>query len=251
MKKSFLNCEKPLLTTMVMSKTPERALQIIDGVNKIGTDAFGIQIDQFPNELHDEKTLRKIFEAMGDLPIYATNYRKTHRNVPDEVLADQILEIAKCGATLCDVQGDLFEAHPEQVCMGEKAVAQQMKLIERIKNSGAEVLMSSHLSKFTPAEEIFRIASEHVRRGADVVKIVSIANTMEEQMENLRINALLQKELKSHFLFLSGGSCSSLHRRVGFTLGSCMCLCSFPEDEYRVKMQPELAKMKEIVKNFV
>ena len=94
---SFLNREKPLLTTMVMSKTPKRALEVIDGINKIGTDAFGIQIDQMPDEFHDKKTLKEIFGAMGKLPIYATNYRKKDRNTPDEVIAHQIIDIARCG----------------------------------------------------------------------------------------------------------------------------------------------------------
>ncbi len=250
MKKSFLNSEKPLLTTMVMSKDPNRAIEIVDIINGIGTDAFGIQIDQFPLEYHNETTYRKIFEAMGELPIYATNYRKKPIVQCDEDLASDMLLIAKCGATLCDVQGDLFEPHPEQVCMSESAVSKQMRHIENLKNAGVDVLMSSHLTKFAPEEEILRIAHEHIRRGADIVKIVSKADNEDELYENIRINGVLKKELKIPFLFLSGGSHAYLHRRIGFALGSCMCLCSCKDDEFGVKLQPELAKMKAIIENY-
>jgi len=250
MKKNFLNSEKALLTTMVMSKDPDRAIEIVDIINGIGTDAFGIQIDQLPREFHNEDTYRRIFTAMGDHPIYATNYRKIQDPVDDDVLASDMINIAKCGATLCDVQGDLFEPHPEQVCMGKDAILKQMRHIENLKNAGAEVLMSSHLTKFWPEEEILRIANEHIKRGADVVKIVSKSDTEEELYENIRISGVLKRELSKPFLFLSGGSHSYLHRRIGFALGICMCLCSCKDDEFAVKLQPELSKMKAIIENY-
>ena len=250
MKNSFLNSEKTLLTTMVMSKDPNRAIEIVDIINGIGTDAFGIQIDQLPLEFHNENTYKRIFETMGDHPIYATNYRKNPVGLSDEELASDMLLIAKSGATLCDVQGDLFEPHPEQVCMGESAVSKQMRHIENLKNAGVDVLMSSHLTKFAPEEEILRIAHEHIRRGADIVKIVSKSDSEEELYENIRINGVLKKELKTPFLFLSAGTHSYLHRRIGFALGSCMCLCSCKNDEFGVKVQPELTKMKAIIENY-
>lgn len=46
---------------------------------------------------------------------------------------------------------------------------------------------------------------EHKRRGADISKIVTAAENMEQQIENLRITNLLKQELGIPFLFLSGG----------------------------------------------
>ena len=85
--------------------------------------------------------------------------------------------------------------------------------------------MSSHINKFTPAERVLEIALEHQRRGADVSKIVVHSNTMEEQMENMRITALLKEKLDIKFLFLTGGECCMMHRRLGILLGSCASLC--------------------------
>ena len=132
--------------------------------------------------------------------------------------------------------------------MDPEAVAKQMKLIDEIHARGAEVIMSSHVRKYIPAERVLEIALEQQRRGADVVKIVTWGNSMEEQIENLRINWLLKENLKVPFLYLSGGECS-LHRRIGGSLGCCMYLCVYEHDEHSTPMQPLLSKMKLIRDN--
>ena len=90
---------------------------------------------------------------------------------------------------------------------------------------------------------------EQQKRGADIVKIVTGANCMEQQIENLRITELLKRELKVPFLFLSVGECS-LHRRIGPMLGSCMWLCVQEYDELSTPAQPLLHKVKAIRENF-
>ena len=105
--------------------------------------------------------------------------------------------------------------------------------------------MSSHLYKFAPAERVLEIAKEQKRRGADIIKIVTGADTMEQQLENLRITNLLKQELNAPFLFLSGGE-SKLHRRLGITLGCCMGLCVYEHDALSHPPQPLLSTMKTI-----
>lgn len=109
--------------------------------------------------------------------------------------------------------------------------------------------MSSHVLVFTPAERVLEIALAQQERGADIVKIVTGADTMEEQLENLRITNLLKKELKTPFLFLSGGECQ-LHRRIGPMLGCCMYLCSLDDEEEPKPVQPMLRKIKAIRDNW-
>jgi 3-dehydroquinate dehydratase len=103
--------------------------------------------------------------------------------------------------------------------------------------------MSSHVLKFIPAERVLEIAFEHQRRGADICKIVTSADTKEQEMENIRIINLLKENLSIPFLFLAGGNCH-LHRRVGATVGSCMSLCVHEYDELATKSQPLLKDMK-------
>ena len=77
--------------------------------------------------------------------------------------------------------------------MDEEAIAKQIELIDRIHKKGGQVIMSSHVNKFMTEERVLRIAREHKRRGADISKIVSHGSSMEEQMENLRITAVLNE----------------------------------------------------------
>ena len=103
--------------------------------------------------------------------------------------------------------------------------------------------MSSHVLKYTPAERVLEIALEHQRRGADICKIVTRADNMEQQIENLRIITLLKKELDIPFLFLCGGECRIL-RRIGAKVGSCMTLCVYEHDTLATPSQPLLRDVK-------
>ena len=105
--------------------------------------------------------------------------------------------------------------------------------------------MSSHICKYTPAERVLEVALEQKRRGADIIKIVVAAETMEQQIENLRITDLLKRELGAPVLFLSGGECT-IHRRLGIHLGCCMALCVYEHDILSTPTQPLLQTMKKI-----
>ena len=91
--------------------------------------------------------------------------------------------------------------------------------------------MSSHVYNFRSAERVLEMALEQQSRGVDIVKIVTGAQTQEEELENLEICHLLKKELKVPFLFLSSGK-SYLHRTIGPALGVNMWLCFDRYDEH-------------------
>ncbi len=167
----------------------------------------------------------------------------------DEDLARGLVELAQSGAALVDVMGDLFCKHPEELTEDATAIAFQQSLINEIHCAGASVLMSSHVYRYTPAERVMAIAAEQKRRGADVAKIVTGAETMEQQLENLRITEWLKRELGIPFLFLSGGECD-LHRKLGIRLGCCMALCVYEHDEHTTPTQPLLSTMKTIRETF-
>jgi 3-dehydroquinate dehydratase len=80
--------------------------------------------------------------------------------------------------------GDMFCPHPEELTDAPDAIKKQTELIDLLHSKGAEVLMSSHVLKFTPAERVLEIALEQKRRGADIIKIVTGADSMEQQLEN-------------------------------------------------------------------
>lgn len=244
MKRSFLCHEKPLLVCMVQADTPDRIKELIDRSLPEGAEAFGMQICKLKDAYRNEKVYRELF-SYTDKPTYVTNYRRHGSNAEksDDTLAAELLELAECGATLCDVMGDYFDPCEGELTMDADAIKKQMALIDVLHKKGAEVLMSSHVLKFTPAERVLEIALEHQRRGADIAKIVTGAETMAQQIENLRILNLLKENLKIPFLFLTGGE-SYISRRLGGTLGNCMSLCVHEHDELATPSQPLLRDMK-------
>ena len=243
--KTFLTYESPLLTCMVQADNPDRIKELIDLSRPEGAEAFGMQFCKMKEEYRNKKTYRELFKYASPLPVYVTNYRNHLSNAgkSDDVLAAELVELAECGATLCDVMGDYFDHCEGELTINEEAVKKQMKLIDELHKSGAEVLMSSHVLKFTPAERVLEIALEHERRGADICKIVTGADNMAQQIENLRIINLLKENLKIPFLFLAGGECHIM-RRIGGLLGCCMYLCVREYDKYATKAQPLLHDIK-------
>ena len=245
--KTFLTYEKPLLTCMVQADNPRRIKELADLSLSEGAEAFGMQFCKLKEEYRNAKTYKELFEYVNGKPIYVTNYRNRGSNTGknDEVLANELIELAECGATLCDVMGDYFDACDGELTMNEAAVAKQIALIDALHEKGAEVLMSSHVLKFTSAERVLEIALEHQRRGADICKIVTSAETMAQQIENLRIVNLLKENLKIPFLFLSGGE-SRILRCIGGEIGCCMYLCVYEYDELATKSQPLVRDVKAI-----
>ena len=229
---------------MVQADNPDRIKELIDTSLVDGAEAFGMQFCKLKVEYRNGDTYRDLF-AYTDLPIYVTNYRNHTSNIgkSDDVLAAELVELAECGATLCDVMGDYFDACEGELTMNKDAIKKQIRLIDELHGRGAEVLMSSHVFKFTPAERVLEIAREHERRGADICKIVTGAENTEQQIENLRIINLLKENLNIPFLFLAGGECRIL-RRIGGSLGCCMYLCVHEYDELATKSQPLLRDMK-------
>ena len=210
MKPTFLKYDRVTITTMVQADNPDRIKELIDKSLPLGAEAFGMQFERLRSEFRNKETYNQLF-SYTDKPIYVTNYRDgLNEGKSDEMLADELIELAQCGATLCDVMGDYFDRHPDEVAVDEAAIKKQMELIDKLHEKGAEALMSSHVYKYTPAERVLEIALEHQRRGADICKIVTGADTMEQQIENLRIINLLKEKLDIPFLFLCGGECRIL-----------------------------------------
>lgn len=249
MKPTFLKYEKPLLTVMVQAKTPERTKELIDKSLPEDAEAFGMQIEKLLPEYRTPEIYRELFSYAQGKPVYVTNYRRAqNEGKSDAVLASELLELAENGATLCDMMGDYFDPQPGELTRDEAAVKKQMQLIDELHKKGVEVLMSSHVFKFIPAEEVLSIALEHEKRGADICKIVTGAETMEQQIENMRITNLLKENLKIPFLFLANGECH-IFRRIAGNLGNCMSLCVYEYDELATKSQPLIKNMKAIRDN--
>lgn len=248
---TFLGQNKPLNTCLIQIDSVIEARDLARNGAFEGCDAFAFQLEQIPLEDRTEKNIRMIFSQMGSRPIYVTNYRsQANKGASDETLLEGLLDLRRWGATLMDVMGDYYDPTPGELTMDPDAIARQKEAIARIHAEGGEVLMSSHVLKFTPAEEVLRIALEHQARGADISKIVTAANSDEEEVENIRITSLLKKELDIPFLFLSGGTHNQRHRLFGPMFG-CVMWLSVPEHQRRsTKSQPLCRAVSDISRCF-
>lgn len=243
----FTDYKKPLLTVMIkQTDNPENAIAEIGRANYCGAEAFGIQLENLPRKFHTPENIKKIFSAMGDKPIYVTDYKLVNNSdMTYEEIGSELLSFLDYGASLLDIMGDMFCKADDELTRNEDAIAKQVELIEHIHDKGAQVIMSSHVNKFMTEERVLEIANEHKLRGADISKIVAYGNTMEEQMENLRITSVLKEKLGIPYLFLSGGE-SLIHRRLGILLGCCMSLCVCELSEGSDNPQPLIYEQRKI-----
>ena len=244
MRKSFFENDKALLTVMVQADNSDRIKELIDKSIPDGAEAFGMQFEQMKSEYRTKEVYKDLFAYTKDRPVYVTNYRHaSNEGKTDDMLASELVELADCGADLCDVMGDIFDRQPDEVAVDKTAIEKQKELIREIHDKGAKVLMSSHVYKYIPAERVLEIALEHQSRGADICKIVTGADTMEQQLENLKIINMLKENLKIPFLFLCCGECGIL-RRIGGEIGCCMYLCVHEHDALATATQPLLKDVK-------
>ncbi len=256
MQPTFLNQNRPLITSMILKDNPDSIQYAIKNSIYDGADCIGLQLEKLKVEYKKREHYEKIFAACAGRPIYITNYRGAENaGLSDEELTDELLRALSYGATLGDVPASAFDSESGmgiglELSMKQEAIDKQMRLVDRIHEMGKEAIMSSHVRKFTPAETVLEIAYAQQKRGADIVKIVTAADSVEEEMENLRITTLLKKELKVPFLFLSGGTHSKIHRMIGPMLGCVTYLAVREHDECAVPTQPTIRAAKAVRDNF-
>lgn len=148
MKYDFFNYEKATLTVMVQADNPTRIKELMDKALPAGAEAFGIQFEQMLPAYRTPEVYRDLFSYANGRPSYVTNYRdRQNSGKSDEELSDELVELAACGAELCDVMGDYYDRQPDEVAVDETAINKQIELINRIHEKGAKVLMSSHVMK--------------------------------------------------------------------------------------------------------
>ena len=249
-KPTFLGQDSPLNTCMVQARTPDEAIRRIRTAAFDGADAYGIQAEQLLSEYQTEEIFKKIFSYTSGKPIYATNYGiGCNAGKSGDELADGLLTLARSGAHLIDVFGDLYGGNTLGITYDKEAVSKQTELSGKLHEFGCEVLVSAHTLRFMKSDEVIEMALEQRKRGADISKIVASANTEDEELENLKTISLMRRELDFPFLFLCGGTHTKLVRTVGPMLGSCMWL-STQYSEICTPTQPMCRAISAIKSNF-
>lgn len=250
MKPTFLKYDKPLITAMIQYHTPDECILKIKASLADGAEAIGIQLDKLKKEYQTPEYYKKIFASCDGKPIYVTSYRNgDDETKTDDERAENLLMALDCGATLCDVMGDMFDPSPQyELTTDPTAVKKQTELIKKIHQNGGEVLISSHTYKSISTDECIMIAKEHIRRGADIIKIVNNADHADEVPKYIdaiqKIVAMTDRKL----LFLVSGS-AEIIRYIGPNFGVCMYLCVQHHGDLDTTEQPLISKIKAIREN--
>lgn len=251
MKPTFLGHARPLRVAMLHTSSPAECIALTRRALYDGADAFGYPLCKLPVELRTDETYEKMFKPMCGKPLYVTNYRSSHSEKhTDEERAEELLHALRCGAALLDVMGDLYDPSPLQLTRNPEAIEKQKALIDRIHAEGGEVILSSHTGCYLPPEQVLEMALAQEERGADIVKIVTSADSDEEMMNNLNAIALMKRELRVPFLFLANGSHYKMQRMIGPMLGCCMWLCAVEYREDCTPTQPLLSAVSRVLENF-
>ena len=245
----FEKKDHPLICTTIKGDDADGFIRRMDEQRQLGTEAFLLRLEYLLPENRTEETFRKIISAAQGYPVYATDYRKfdKYADEDDDCKAAALLAIARAGADLLDVPGNMFTDEPFELTHDPKAVAKQRKLIDEIHSLGKKVLMSTHVDWFLTQQEVLDIAQAQQDRGADVLKIVTMSNTAKELTDNLETTRVLSETMSSSILVLSSGEMCRLHRMAGPYLGCCMWLATFEEGR---KDQPLLADLKVMLERF-
>lgn len=251
-KVTFLEYEKPLLCAMILCSTPNECIAKIKASLADGAEAIGVQMCRIKKEYRTKEQLKRIFDACEGKPVYITSYRASEsQDCTDEECAEYLLMGLEAGGTLCDIYGDMFEAGAKyQLATDEEAVKRQMALAEEIHKRGGEVLFSCHTQQTTTVEENLYIAKEQARRGADVIKIVSLMEDKRELPAYIESVQRITAEVPKKLLLLTGRA-STLLRYIGPSIGVCMYLCVHEHGPEDTPLQPKLKTIKAVRDNII
>ena len=208
------------VSAILGAAAPEEVICRYRAAESDGADSVALELRYLRPEFRNLETLRRSIHATS-LPTMAIMYRNDcfKELVEDAPRQKLLLTAAEAGAAVIDVMGDLYSPAPDENTHDPAVIARQKELIGEIHARGALALMSSHPKRFMRADEVLAQLEDFQDRGADIVKIVTKADTPEEYLETLRGTVAAYAHLKVPFVHISNGSFGRLHRMHGLSLG--------------------------------
>ena len=246
MRKSFVYAESPLLIGVVRRETPKAAIEDIQGCIARGATAIDLHLSCLLEEYRNEESIRTIVEKTS-VPMlslhYARNYDHSAYEVAEEERVRILFESVKAGASAIDMQGYTYDVASRDAYRGDMAygfarlsprevvtdpcvIERQCELIERVHAAGAEVVISTHPGVVMGCDDVVELALFLEKRGADLLKIVSLSETEDDLIEAMRTMTVLKKEVKTKVHFHVAGAAGKLSRLINPLLGGHMIFCS-------------------------
>ena len=243
-RKRFPLERKPLFTAIFCDNAVATLAQQAKAAHWAGADAVCVELKNLPREERSAERLRTLMDATP-LPTMCCLYRNDILDgEDDDARTKTLLAALDAGAACIDVMGDLFDKSPREWTRKPSAIAKQKRLIAKIHDAGAQVILSSHPLAPLPPEEVLAQLQDFEKRGPDIVKLVQTANTEEEFLAALRATFLCRRELKKPFVHLVAGAFGNLHRMIAPSLGIALTFASLDPRGAFPMPQPPLANLK-------
>ncbi len=247
MRYSFLDLHKPIICAIMAGQTPEEMAAGCRHAVADGADGVLFDMRDLKPEFRTQEALEPVIKFF-DLPFMFCFYRNDrHLHSDDAARQEVLLAAARGGAAMIDVMGDLYDPSERELTFDPEAIARQKDLIDQIHAAGSHALISSHTHCFMTAEEVLKHLQTTASRGADMVKIVTNADTPEELAETVRTTMLLKQELPVPFIHLCNGKYSTIHRFMCGRLGCDLVFAvSYYDPRYSFH-QPMIRRMREVI----
>lgn len=247
MRESFFGRETTLVTALLCEGSVAKYCETIRSAAMRGADGIALDLHLLPEAERTGEHYRKMMDAAPELPFMFLLYRNDAvHGGDDEARQKYLLDAARAGAEVIDVMGDLFDPEEYELAVRPEAIERQKALIDEIHGLGSKVIMSSHMKVPRRAEDVLRHLREQASRGADLLKIVTWADTEEDFLETLRTTFLLKRELDKPFVQLCNGKYSHPVRFLGAKLGLALTFAQMKESE---NSQPTVAQFRAVLDN--
>lgn len=198
----------PRICVSIIPKTVEEAQHLIDKAERTGADLIEARLDVFGEFEHLAKVA-----SLGKTPKIAT---LKHVNQGGKFTGTEnqqrhiLVDAAKSGFAYVDI--DLEATNPR-------------KFATEARERGAKSIISSHNFKTTPeSSELTRILDEEIGYGADVCKIVTTANHVEDNLTLL--NFLSANSNKARIVCFGMGEEGKLSRLLSPVFGGYFTFAS-------------------------
>lgn len=238
MEKAFVS-DRPMIVSSLRRKTVRGALFDVRESERMGADGFLLHAELIRPSERSAEALAPVFHE-ANKPVMVLNYR-TRTDADDEKLNRLKLDCLRAGAAAVDLPIYSFdpdpasslagsalsfrEKMPREVSMRPSAIEKQKDFIEQAHALCGTVLMSAHVGIMLCAEEVLELCREMIGRGADVAKVITVAQCPQDAAEILRTVVLLKEKLGAPFLYQTAGKYGKFIRPTAWLFGSSMVLC--------------------------
>ncbi len=255
----------PALAGVVREASERAAILEIKACQDKGADMIDLHLSCLEDT--SVESLRRIISSTS-LPVLALNYNAkcdwSSAGFSEEERLQSFLRAVQAGAAGVDMQGYTFDlpskngfvgedkyiftkGNPREVVTDERVIEKQKEFIQRIHGMGAEVLLSCHPLIFMSCEQVVELALFLEKRGADIIKIVTYANTHEEMLECVKTMPILKEKVKTPVSYHATGEAGKLSRLLNPALGGQIAFCVHDYGGNATAGQPELSTARAVI----